>query len=242
MLLFLFSCVMPMLDTSDDTILDAGEQQTYSVGKLDRSIKSSVKLIIKDGEARGHASGNYFKYGKHRFIITAAHVVDAGEVWAEDGISILKTEVLWVDHERDIAIVRPMGKLNTIKATKFKINYDDNKVGSIIRYAGYPDSLGKMVLEGMVSQQTEKDVVLQSFALPGSSGSVIFDKKGRAMAVLSAVSVQPNPWMGFPELAENIVYAGRLDFMNRQFLKQVLSGDGEAATIIKNIGVTGGGD
>jgi S1-C subfamily serine protease len=200
MLLFLFACVMPMLDTPDDAILDAGESQVYTVGKLDRSIRSSLKLIIKDGDARGHATGNYFKYGKHRFIITAAHVVNAGEIWAEDGISILKTEVLWVDNDRDIAIIRPMGKLNTVKAAKFKINYDDNKVGSIIRYAGYPDSLGRMVLGGMVSKQTEVNIVLQSFALPGSSGSVIFDEKGRAMAVLSAVSVQANPWIGIPEI------------------------------------------
>ena len=84
--------------------------------------------------------------------------------------------------------------------------------------------------------------MLQSFALPGSSGSVIFDKKGRAMAVLSAVSVQANPWVGIPELAENIVYAGRLDFMDRHFLKKVLNGEGESPTIIKNIGVGGGGE
>ena len=241
MLLFLFACVMPMLDTPDDTLLDAGDTETYSVSRLDRSLSSSVKLTIKDGDARGHGSGNYFKYGKHRFIVTAAHVVDAGEVWVNDGLSILKTEVLWSDKERDIAIIRPMGELSVAKPAKFKINYDKNKVGSIIRYAGYPDNLGKLVLEGIVSKQTEKDVVLQSFALPGSSGSVIFDKKGRAIAVLSAVSVQSNPWVGIPELEENIVYAGRLDFMDRRFLKDILK-NRLSTTTINNIGVDGVGD
>jgi hypothetical protein len=33
-----------------------------------------------------------------------------------------------------------------------------------------------------------------------------------------------NPWVGIPELQENIVYAGRLDFMTREFLKGVLDG------------------
>ncbi len=226
MLLFLFACVMPMLDTSDNTIIDNSDESILTVGRLDRSISSSLKLIIKDGEHRGHASGNYFKYGKHRFIITAAHVVESGEVWAEDGLEILKTETLWVDHDRDIAIVRPMGKLNNTAPVKFKINYSDNKVGSVIRYAGYPSDYGKLVLQGIVSQQKKDVLLLQSFALPGSSGSVVFDSKGRAVAVVYAVSVQPNPWVGIPELQEDIVYAGRLDFMNRAFLKEVLNGGG----------------
>jgi len=84
----------------------------------------------------------------------------------------------------------------------------------------------------MVAKQKGTNLVLQSFALPGASGSVIFDEKGRAMAVLSAVSVQMNPWVGIPEMAENIVYAGRLDFMDRAFLNHILSSDGESNTTI----------
>jgi len=226
MLLFLFSCVMPMLDTSDDMLIDSEDQLTYSISRLDRSIKSSVKLVIKSGpDEAGHASGNYFSHGRHKFIITAAHVTEAGEVWVKDGLDILKTEVLWVDHERDIAIVRPMGELFTIKPKKLRINRAKNKVGTIIRYAGYPADLGKMVLQGMVSQQDNDRVILQSFALPGSSGSIVFDEEGRAVGVLSAVSVQMNPWVGIPEMAENIVYAGRLDFIDRKFLKEVLEGE-----------------
>jgi len=226
MLLFLFSCVMPMLDTSDDMLIDSEDQLTYSISRLDRSIKSSVKLVIKSGpDETGHASGNYFSHGRHKFIITAAHVTEAGEVWVKDGLDILKTEVLWVDHERDMAIVRPMGELFTIKPKKLRINRAKNKVGTIIRYAGYPADLGKMVLQGMVSQQDNDRVILQSFALPGSSGSIVFDEEGRAVGVLSAVSVQMNPWVGIPEMAENIVYAGRLDFIDRKFLKEVLEGE-----------------
>ncbi len=225
MLLFLFSCVMPMLDTSDDMLIESDDQITYSVSKVDHSLSSSVKLVIKKGEDRGHASGNYFKYGKNKFIITAAHVVDSGEIWVEDGIEIVKAEVLWVDADRDIAIIRPMGELNKTKPIKFKINTDNNKVGTIIRYAGYPSNLNKMVLSGMVAQQNEVRIVLQCFALPGSSGSVIFDERGKAVGVLSAVSVQVNPFIGVPELEENIVYAGRLDFITRVFLKEVLNSE-----------------
>ena len=225
MLLFLFSCVMPMLDTSDDMLVESDDYATYEVSKIDRSISSSVKLVIKyDAVESGHASGNYFRYGKHRFIITAAHVVDGGEVWIQDGLDIVKSETLWVDKERDIAIIRPMGELSMTKPVKFRINMDNNKVGTIIRYAGYPSHLGKMVLQGMVAKQTEQKVVLQCWALPGSSGSIIFDDKGRAVGVLSAVAVEMNPFVGIPEIQENIVYAGRLDFINRKFLKEVLTG------------------
>jgi S1-C subfamily serine protease len=225
MLLFLFSCVMPMLDTSHNALFndDSFEETSLSVGKVDRSIRSSVKLIIKDGETRGHASGNYFKHGRHKFIITAAHVVSSGEIWIEDGLEILKAETVWVDNDRDIAIIKPMGELFKTKPVKLRINSDRSKVGTIVRYAGYPSELGKMVLGGMVSQQNNHRVIVQSFALPGSSGSVIFDEKGRAVAVLSAVAVEMNPWVGIPEIEENIVYAGRLDFITRRFLKEVLN-------------------
>ena len=110
MLLFLFSCVMPLLDTSDDMLIEDDEHYSLEVGKVDRSLRSSVKLVIKyDAVDAGHASGNYFKYGRHKFIITAAHVVDGGEVWIKDGLDIVKSETLWVDYDRDIAIIRPMG-------------------------------------------------------------------------------------------------------------------------------------
>lgn len=225
MLLFLFSCVMPMLDTSGDTLVENDEQYSLEVGRVDRSLKSSVRLVIKyDAVESGHASGNYFKHGRHKFVITAAHVVDGGEVWIQDGLEVVKSEVLWVDKGRDIAIIRPMGELSETKPVKFKLNMDNNKVGTIIRYAGYPSHLGKMVLQGMVAKQTEKRVILQCWALPGSSGSIIFDDKGRALGVLSAVAVEMNPFVGIPELQENIVYAGRLDFIDRKFLKEVLTG------------------
>ena len=224
MLLFLFSCVMPLLDTSDDMLIEDDEHYSLEVGKVDRSLRSSVKLVIKyDAVDAGHASGNYFKYGRHKFIITAAHVVDGGEVWIKDGLDIVKSETLWVDKERDIAIIRPMGELQNTRPIKFKINSDNNKVGTIIRYAGYPSHLGKMVLQGMVSKQTQQKLLLQCWALPGSSGSIIFDEKGRAVGVLSAVAVEMNPFVGIPEIQENIVYAGRLDFIDRKFLKEVLN-------------------
>ena len=69
MLLFLFSCVMPMLDTSGDILVEDDENYSLEVGKVDRSLRSSVKLVIKyDAVDAGHASGNYFKYGKQKFI------------------------------------------------------------------------------------------------------------------------------------------------------------------------------
>jgi hypothetical protein len=192
--------------------------------------------VIKDGESRGHCSGNYFKYKRYKFIVTAAHCVDIGEIWADDGIDILKTETLWVDPKRDIAIVRPMGELYHTKPAKFKINYDDNKVGSIIRYVGYPSDLGKMVFQGIIAKEDGINLVLQSFALPGSSGSIIFDKKGRAVAVLVAVAVERGYFTGIPHLKENIVYSSRLDFMDRHFLKEILSRD-LSNTVIKTDGV-----
>ena len=89
-------------------------------------------------------------------LISGLEKADGGEVWIKDGLDVVKSETLWVDKERDIAIIRPMGELYMTKPVKFKVNMDNNKVGTIVRYAGYPSELGKMVLQGMVAKQTEQ--------------------------------------------------------------------------------------
>ena len=55
MVLFLFSCVMPMLDTSGDTLFESDDHYSVEVSKVDRSISSSVRLVIKhDAVDSGH--------------------------------------------------------------------------------------------------------------------------------------------------------------------------------------------
>ena len=72
-----------------------------------------------------------------------------------------------------------------------------------------------------MSNSDSEKLIIQSFALPGSSGSVVFDKRGRVIGVVSAVSVNQTPLSPFPELIETIVIVERVDFLDKAFLKEV---------------------
>ena len=80
----------------------------YSPRGLKVSYLSSVMIQnISDGVAEGFGSGNYFKLGKHRFIITAAHVVsgDHDIMTLERGFHMVSAKVVLIDHNTDIAIL-----------------------------------------------------------------------------------------------------------------------------------------
>jgi len=190
--------------------------QKLKTGK-DSSIQ--IRFITSEGN-EGWGSGNYFKFGKYKFIITAAHVIDEGELFAVDNESHVPLEIIYNNRQRDIAIVVPLNDIS-IKPKKLKINDRPDIQGYMINYTGYPSDIGKSTYSGYVSKSDYKTAIIQSFALPGSSGSVVFDQKGRAIGIVSAVKVLQTPMSPFPELVETLVYVERFGFINKKFLKEV---------------------
>jgi hypothetical protein len=55
---------------------------------------------------------------EQKFIITAAHVVDGGEVWIKDGLDVVKSETLWVDKESRYSYNKADGRAIYDKACK----------------------------------------------------------------------------------------------------------------------------
>tara|TARA_Y100000593_G_scaffold95018_1_gene198380 strand:+ start:28377 stop:29036 length:660 start_codon:yes stop_codon:yes gene_type:complete len=189
--------------------------------KLNVGMSSSVQIgfSVKD-QGSGWGSGNYMKLGKYRFIITAAHVVSEGEIFIMNGDTVVPLKIVYNNPERDIAIVVPLGDVPAT-AKHLKINKSPDLEGTPTNYTGYPSDMGKSVYSGMVSKSSEKAALIQSFALPGSSGSVVFDNKGRAIGIVSAVKLLQNPFSPYPELVETVVYVERFTFINKRFLKEV---------------------
>ena len=129
-------------------------------------------------------------------------------------------KIIFDSPEQDVAIVIPLADL-AIAPKKLKINDQASLGGELVNYTGYPSDVGKSTYTGFVSKSDGSALVVQSFALPGSSGSVVFDKKGRALGVVSAVKVFNSPMSPFPELVETLVYVERVTFINKAFLKEV---------------------
>ena len=219
--LFLLSCIVSW-DGVDDVITVGVDKPglTYSIS-MKSSVGSSLKIVnYKDGEMVGHGSGNYFKYGLHKFIITAAHVVDnETNKYMVDGVELIKLKTVYIDMFNDVALMLPEEEIQTITPTYFRLNDEPNLLGSTVYHAGYPSDISKAAFRGFVSQSDKRRILMQSVALPGSSGSVVFDDNGRVVGVLSAVKV-----VDFlsPELVETLVYVERMVFLRHKSLSEIL--------------------
>ena len=89
-------------------------------------------------------------------------------------------------------------------------------------YAGNPGDLEHVALRGWVAESDHKTLVLQSFAWPGSSGSIVFDIAGRAIGVVSAIPIVHNFWEGGMIPLSQIVLVRRLEVLPRKTIREAL--------------------
>lgn len=221
----LLACVIGYERDGGSTTLSFEQTKSAHYYYFDKAIQSSMKIysMNKNGEILGHGSGNYFKIGQHNFIVSAAHIV----VENERNIVIdynrhVELELFLIDIENDIAFFIPQEDLKTIKAVDYRVNKEMDLTGQIVTYAGFPAELNKSVFHGFVSSCFEYDLMLQSFALPGASGSVIFDNKGMVIGVLSALKVGYHSTSPYPQLHAGLVYVSRLRRYDRYKLEEII--------------------
>ena len=111
MFLFFLACFVSG-DMEEDRVtleLDRINLSMCATGESSHPYKSSLKLAtLSEGQEVSHGSGNYFKLGDKRFIVTAAHVVlSEGDVVVSDGYEYVATRLLYLDTDKDIAIIKP---------------------------------------------------------------------------------------------------------------------------------------
>ena len=184
--------------------------------------ESSVVIrAFQDDIAIGIGSGNYFKLGEHRFIITAAHVVDGDHTLmvVERSLDMTGVRVAYIDRASDIAILVPEKKLKYTKAVPFRIDKKQH-MGEKVYHCGHPSGEGWHLSEGTLTGLRPDFLMLNSFAWPGSSGSVVFDERGRVLGVLSHILVD-GPF-GLPAMVEHIVMAGNIKNLGYDDLRTAL--------------------
>ena len=184
-LLLLFSCLITYEGQEDRTAITFEQAETAKAISSQTPLKSSGKILVMQGGAvLGHGSGNYFKSGRYKFILTAAHVINHPyETYIIDGEELVKLIPIHIDAVRDLSILVPEKDLTSIKSKSFRVNRNRDLVGKTTYYAGFPQDLGQSLFKGFVAKDTKHTFLMQSFALPGSSGSVVFDFWGRAIGV-----------------------------------------------------------
>ena len=203
----------------------AAELEPYAPRGLKVSYLSSVAIQVSDNNGyAGAGSGNYFRLGKHRFLLTAAHVVDgATEILIiEKGHHTTLAKVVYVDPYSDLAVLVPMERLRYTKAIRFRRDIN-NQMGEKIYHCGHPAREGWHISEGLLTGTHSDTLLVNSFAWPGASGSVLFSEDGRVLGVLSAIRVD-GPF-GIPALVEHLVLAGNIKMLDQETLKEVLRDD-----------------
>jgi len=229
-LFLLFACqVFYYEDETTKDIQLAKVSSNYNNG-IDASIDSSVKVnIYREGFPMGHGSGNLFKIGSRKFVITAAHVVDGFHqiLLRETNGHLIPGEVIWANKHSDVAIIVP--KNNKFEVTK-AVSYVNNKKRQLIAeklwHYAYPSEHDGLLIESFVSKSSHFKMTMQSHAWFGSSGSVVFDQRGRAVGVVHAITSETNPVTGLPTFVETLVIVNRVYDLSRKDILGILK-DGE---------------
>lgn len=182
---------------------------------IKKSRESSVIVSLYDGDDYyGGGSGNYFEYRKKRFILTAAHVVSKQGVQIiipeRFGIEKRKANVIFIDRDRDIAILSLEEELQTLEPIKWRLrDYYEVNVGEELYFTGHPLELKYISSRGMVSAINPNVTILQTFAWMGMSGSVLFDSRGRVVGILSAIKVDPVT-TPLPQFIESLAFVSNV--------------------------------
>jgi S1-C subfamily serine protease len=201
------------------------EVDPYAPRGLKNSYLSSVIIhSINEENFTGIGSGNYFKLGSHRFVITAAHVVSENTETriVERGFESTTAIVAHIDHINDIAILIPETRLKYTKPIRFRRDIN-NQLGEKVYHCGHPASEGWHISEGILTGTHPEVLMINTFAWPGSSGSVVFDDTGSVVGVISSIRVD-GPY-GLPDMVEHIVLAGNIKTINQDTLRVILEND-----------------
>ena len=155
-----------------------------------RSRTSAVK--VRSLLQGGHGSGTYMiAYGR-RVVVTAAHVVRNESVMAIDGRDgeTVVGQVVFMDADIDIAVlVVPEMETRTAMRYRPQHRYDDRLVGTDITYTGFPSHHDLLTIRGYVSAVEKGHIVTNMFGWFGSSGSGVFDQRGRYLGCVSGIDI-----------------------------------------------------
>ena len=225
---FLLSCNVEMERQSDSVALNIQKVVNYQARGLQKSHQSSVKIDVYAEEPfYGSGSGNYFIFNGKYFILTAAHIIQGAEIVVVNerfGIEKIVCNPIYVDEVNDLAILVPNHKMKTVKPARYTVG-DTMQRGDEVFFTGYPSELEEISSVGTVAGQYYGYYVIQSMAWMGSSGSVVFNKKGKVVGVVSAIKVG---WtsLGIPQLIDTMVLVTPMRVLNKNELRDILKDGG----------------
>lgn len=159
----------------------------------------------------GRGSGTYMKIGKHYVVVTAQHVVRDEPVVIVEGRNgeYVYGEPILHGVTTDVAIIL-IPELNSRDALNYKPMKRprnlDRLIGKEVTYTGFPGPHDLLSIDGRIMSYERGHILIHSYAWPGSSGSGVYDMRGRLIGVVSAVDVGQWHWQIPPQLIEDVVW------------------------------------
>lgn len=177
----------------------------YARGSEQSSRESTIRISAYVGDKRYRGSGFYFLYKGAPVILTAAHVVEGADaVFVTRGKDMVISKVVYLDSSSDLAILS-VPNLSDWKPSRYALSDKITKVGEECYYSGFPNDGTMMTLAGKAAGYTESgNLILDSYAWSGASGSAVFNKKGKIIGVVSAIAVGAD-YLGNPTIIQNVV-------------------------------------
>ena len=172
-----------------------------------KSRNAAVRVYSPDGSVRG--SGTYFNIEQHQVILTAAHVVQDMPfmlvVGENEEQAVAVTAYMQFDEAQDLAILLLSEPLSTREAIHLDPLRDYGAlIGSPVVYTGFPGAHDLQTIFGAVSGAEDGNIVMHSYAWPGSSGAAVFNEKGKVVGILRAIDL--NQGLYGPQLTGDMVW------------------------------------
>ena len=167
-----------------------------------KSRDSSVRILSLDIEKglMSTSSATYFQYKSQKYVLTTHHGLMGGcdSIQIEaDGELYDCLEVVKFEQNSDYAILQieeipsrkaikyPQDVIKGLNAWKKSLSLMNQVV-----YTGYPNSIGPLTIAGTIMGYAPGGYIyVNSYAWSGSSGSGVFDSKGKLIGYIVAIDV-----------------------------------------------------
>jgi hypothetical protein len=126
-------------------------------------------------------------------------------------------QVVFKDTDVDIAFL-VVPEMETRTAIRFRAEkrYDERLMGTSLTYTGFPSHHDLLTIRGYIAALEHHMLVTNMFGWFGSSGSGVFDQRGRLIGIVSGIDVGN---IGFRILLESIVWVAPISTIDLEMLK-----------------------
>lgn len=206
----------------------SGNVALTGAAKVRRDVRNAAVQVVTP---MGRGSGTLFEIDGHYVVFTAKHVIGnmpIVSIVGRNGESVFGTPILTAnDVDMAMILVPEMNSREAMPYRPARHQNIDDIVGEGVTYTGFPSHHDLLTIDGTIASEEEGNLVMHSYAWPGSSGSGIFDYNGRFIGVVRAVDVGVWSRRLPPQLVEDMVWIAPAWGITKREIKDHLRARGQ---------------